>query len=118
MYQQQKTKYQISPREINLILHFREEEIPLVIYPGTSEQAIFENIRDLTNLYRFRCLDKKQRPIILSSNLPNKTHIFIQDPTIIDQKEESDEPTPEQQVIIHIQKHNTYTNHQNIKYIA
>ena len=88
---------QQKPRKITLNIHFRDDKIPLVIYGGTSEQAIFENIRDLTNLYRFRCVNKKQEPIILSSNLPDKTHIYIQDPNEKEQKE-SDEPSPEEQV--------------------
>eukprot|EP00486_Rosalina_sp_Unknown_P009493 CAMPEP_0201589998 /NCGR_PEP_ID=MMETSP0190_2-20130828/173014_1 /ASSEMBLY_ACC=CAM_ASM_000263 /TAXON_ID=37353 /ORGANISM="Rosalina sp." /LENGTH=603 /DNA_ID=CAMNT_0048045257 /DNA_START=23 /DNA_END=1834 /DNA_ORIENTATION=- len=91
------SNYTVSPRKINLIIHFGEEEIPLVIYRGTSEQAIFENIRDLTNLYRFRCLNKKKQPVILSSNLPDKTHIFVVDP-LAKEPEPSDEPTPEEQI--------------------
>ena len=92
-------QYTVSPRKINLIIHYGEEEIPLIIYRGTSEQAILENIRDLTNLYRFRCLNKKKQPIILSSNLPDKTHIFVIDPNV-KEPEPSDQPTPQQQVNI------------------
>ena len=102
-------KYQASPRKvnpINLIIHCGDEEIPLVIYRGTSEQAIFDNIRDLTNLYRFRCLNEQKQPIILSSNLPNKTHIYIEDP-YKKEEEPSDEPTPEQQV--NLTYNNLYT---------
>jgi len=84
-------------RKITLLIHFRDEEIPLIIYGGTSEQAIHEHIRDLTNLYRFRCLNKKGQPVILSSNLPDKTHVHIRDPN---EKElaDSDEPSPEEQI--------------------
>merc|ERR1712228_1085868 len=67
--------------------------IPLAIYPGTSEQAIYENIRELTNLYRFRCFTHNQQPMILSANLPNNTHIFIAEPL----KNKSDEPSPKEQ---------------------
>eukprot|EP00484_Ammonia_sp_Unknown_P027277 CAMPEP_0197024162 /NCGR_PEP_ID=MMETSP1384-20130603/4793_1 /TAXON_ID=29189 /ORGANISM="Ammonia sp." /LENGTH=615 /DNA_ID=CAMNT_0042452507 /DNA_START=17 /DNA_END=1864 /DNA_ORIENTATION=- len=96
MYQRE--KFEESHR-IKLFIHHRDEQIPLVIYRGTSEQAIYEQIRELTNLYRFKVLNKKEQPIILSSNLPDKTHIYIQDPTLQDKKEEeSDEPTPEQQI--------------------
>merc|ERR1719229_347310 len=84
-------------RKITLTIHFRDEETPLIIYGGTSEQAIFEHIRDVTNLYRFRCVNKKQQPIILSSNLPDKTHIYVQDPNEREE-EESDEPSPEEQI--------------------
>mmetsp|Transcript_16973 Transcript_16973/g.26393 ORF Transcript_16973/g.26393 Transcript_16973/m.26393 type:complete len:616 (+) Transcript_16973:58-1905(+) len=84
------------PRKINLILHHRDEEIQLVIYRGTSEQAIYDNIREITNLYHFRIVDKKEQPLILTCELPNKTHVYVRDPT--ERKEESDEPTPEQQL--------------------
>ena len=90
-------KYQVSSRPINLIIHCEDDEIPLVVYRGTSEQAILDNIRDLTNLYRFRCLNEQKQPIILSSNLPNKTHIYIQNPNK-KEEEPSDEPTFEEQV--------------------
>jgi len=84
------------PRKLTLTIHHGDKEIPLVIY-GASEQAIVENIRELTNLYRFRCLNKKQQPLVLSSNLPDKTHIYVVDPTA-EKEEESDEPTAEEQV--------------------
>lgn len=111
MMQQQ---YTVAPRKINLIIHYNEEEIPLIVYRGTSEQAIFENIRDLTNLYRFRCLNKKKQPIILSSSLPDKTHIFVVDPNA--KEIESDEPTPEEQVNIISNKIDLLNHRQSTKY--
>eukprot|EP01084_Bolivina_argentea_P205324 350786_1 len=88
MFQPQ--QYQIQSRkEIRLIIHFYNEIIPLIVYKGTSEQAIFENIRQLTNLYHFRCLNKKQEPLILSSNVPDKTHIYIENTNSIIQKQQN-----------------------------
>merc|ERR1712228_721397 len=93
MGQQQQQYQSYHSRQINLILHVGDEQIPLAIYPGTSEQAIYENIRELTNLYRFRCFTQNQQPMILSANLPNNTHIFIAEPL----KKKSDEPSPKEQ---------------------
>ena len=104
MYQQQaQQQFQMAQRKINLILHYRDEEIPLIVYRGTSEQTIYDMIREITNIYRFKVVNKKQQPVILSSTIPDRTHLFIEDPSISDTKEEeSDEPTAEQQVIFSI----------------
>eukprot|EP01083_Nonionella_stella_P062510 162515_1 len=100
MWTQQQQQLSHNCNKITLILHFRDEEMPLIVYRGTSEQAIHENIRELTNLYRFKCFNEQQQPIILSSNLPNEYHVYIQDPTVVNDKEdeESDEPSAEEQV--------------------